>query len=123
MGWQQLLLIALSVIVVSIAVIVGINFINARAEQANKDRIVSDCTNLGEIAQQYYKKPGSMSEKANTFAGWAIPTGLDSTNNGKYTVSGLSAIYATITGTPLASDYNWKVIIIVTPNSISTTFQ
>jgi hypothetical protein len=64
MGQQQLLLIVLGVIVVGIAVVVGINLFNASAEEANKDGIVSDCTNLGAMAQQYYKKPCRL---VNTF--------------------------------------------------------
>jgi hypothetical protein len=123
MAQQQLLLIVLSVIIVGIAFIVGFNFFNARAEEANKDGIVSDCTNLGAIAQQYYKKPGSLSGAANTFVGWVIPPDLESTDNGTYTISELSHIYATITGTPMVSDYNWTVLLTVTPNLISTTFK
>jgi hypothetical protein len=67
MGQQQLLLIVLGVIVVGIAVVVGINLFNANAEESAKDGIVSDCTNLGAMAQQHYKKPGSMGGGANTF--------------------------------------------------------
>ena len=57
MGQQQLLLIVLGVIVVGIAVVVGINLFNANAESSTQDSIVSQCTNLGAMAQQYYKKP------------------------------------------------------------------
>ncbi len=57
MGQQQLLLIVLGVIIVGIAVVVGINLFNANAEEAAKDGVVSDCTNLGAMAQQHYKKP------------------------------------------------------------------
>jgi hypothetical protein len=60
MGQQQLLLIVLGVIIVGIAVVVGINLFNANAEESTKDGVVSDCTNLGAMAQQYYKKPTSM---------------------------------------------------------------
>ena len=57
MGQQQLLLIVLGVIVVGIAVVVGINLFNANAESSTQDSIVSQCTNVGAMAQQYYKKP------------------------------------------------------------------
>lgn len=57
MGQQQLLLIVLGVIVVGIAVVVGINLFNANAESSAKDTIISEGTNLGALAQQYYKKP------------------------------------------------------------------
>ena len=67
MGQQQLLLIVLGVIIVGIAVVVGINLFNANAEEAAKDGVVSDNTNLGAMAQQYYKKPLSMGGGGNTF--------------------------------------------------------
>ncbi|MDZ7625577.1 MAG: hypothetical protein U5J96_14175 [Ignavibacteriaceae bacterium] len=90
MGQQQLLLIVLGVIIVGIAVVVGINLFNANAEESTKDGIVSDATNLGAMAQQYYKKPTSMGGGGNTFTGWQIPwlwsskVDLDSTAYGMY---------------------------------------
>jgi len=130
MGQQQLLLIVLGVIVVGIAVVVGINLFNANAEESAKDGIVSDCTNLGAMAQQHYKKPGSMGGGANTFDGsgtngvsWAIPTSLVNTANGGYAAV-VGAQLVTITGTPLASNqYTWLVTTTVTPTSISTVIQ
>ena len=87
MGQQQLLLIVLGVIVVGIAVVVGINLFNANATASNRDAVISDLNNLGAMAQQFYKKPASMGGGANTFTGWTIPTGLDTTANGTYTAT------------------------------------
>jgi hypothetical protein len=98
MGQQQLLLIVLGVIVVGIAIVVGINLFNANAVSANRDGVISDLNNLGAMAQQFYKKPASMGGGANTFTGWTIPTGLDSTANGTYTVT-IAAQAVTIVGT------------------------
>ena len=98
MGQQQLLLIVLGVIVVGIAVVVGINLFNANATSANRDGVVSDLNNLGAMAQQFYKKPISMGGGGNTFTGWTIPTGLDSTANGSY-VPSVSATSVTVVGT------------------------
>ncbi len=122
MGQQQLLLIVLGVIVVGIAVVVGINLFNASAEEANKDGIVSDCTNLGAMAQQYFKKPVSMGGGGNDFTDWAIPTGLVATANGTYATVNTAAD-ATITGTPLETAYTWEVETVVTSTSIVTTIQ
>jgi hypothetical protein len=123
MGQQQLLLIVLGVIIVGIAVVVGINLFNANAEEAAKDGVVSDCTNLGAMAQQYYKKPTSMGGGGNTFSDWEIPGtgvagGLDSTANGLYTaVAGVDNVV--ITGTP--HEYDWDVTTTVTSTTIETT--
>jgi len=122
MGQQQLLLIVLGVIIVGIAVVVGINLFNANAEESNKDGIVSDATNLGAMAQQFYKKPLSMGGGSNTFTGWVIPTNLAATANGTY-VETVAAQSVTIVGTPLNPDYTWTVTTTVTPLDITTTIQ
>jgi len=126
MGQQQLLLIVLGVIIVGIAVVVGINLFNANAEEAAKDGVVSDCTNLGAMAQQHYKKPGSMGGGANTFDGsgtngvtWAIPANLVTTANGTYTAT-VGAQQVDLVGDPLETSYGWTVQTTVTPTSIST---
>jgi hypothetical protein len=127
MGQQQLLLIVLGVIIVGIAVVVGINLFNANAEEATKDGIVSDCTNLGAMAQQHYKKPGSMGGGGNTFDGtgvngvaWAIPTNLATTANGTYTAT-VGPQQVDLVGHPLASSgYTWTVETTVTPTQITT---
>ncbi len=123
MGQQQLLLIVLGVIVVGIAVVVGINLFNVNAEEANKDGIVSDCTNLGAMAQQFYKKPTSMGGGGNTFTGWndtwVEATGLDSTANGEYSVTP-GPTQVIITGTP--SEYTWTIVTTVTSSSIVSVY-
>jgi len=123
MGQQQLLLIVLGVIIVGIAVVVGINLFNANAEESTKDGVVSDCTNLGAMAQQYYKKPTSMGGGGNSFVGWEVPGtgvtgGLDSTAYGLYAESGASATQVVITGTP--HEYTWDVTTTVTALNITT---
>ena len=122
MGQQQLLLIVLGVIVVGIAVVVGINLFNANAISANRDAVVSDLNNLGAMAQQYYKKPASMGGGANTFTNWTIPTGLDSTANGTYTIT-VAAQSVTIvgTGTEKGNDKqtNVQATATVTPTAIT----
>jgi hypothetical protein len=131
MGQQQLLLIVLGVIIVGIAVVVGINLFNANAEEATKDGIVSDCTNLGAMAQQHYKKPGSMGGGGNTFDGtgvngvaWAIPLNLVTTANGTYAISNLGPQQVDLVGTPLASSgYGWTVQTTVTPTQITTVIN
>lgn len=122
MGQQQLLLIVLGVIIVGIAVVVGINLFNANAEESTKDGVVSDCTNLGAMAQQYYKKPTSMGGGGNAFTGWVLPGtgvagGLDSTAYGLYTAAP-TAVDVTITGTP--HEYDWTVETTVTATTIIT---
>ena len=122
MGQQQLLLIVLGVIVVGIAVVVGINLFNANATSANRDGVISDLNNLGAMGQQYYKKPTSMGGGGNTFTGWTIPTGLDSTANGTYTKTVAAQTLTLIgTGNEIGTDGTEKVnaTATVTGNSIT----
>jgi hypothetical protein len=121
MGQQQLLLIVLGVIIVGIAVVVGINLFNANAKEAAKDGIVSDCTNLGAMAQQFYKKPVSMGGGGNAFTGFVVPTALAATANGTYAATPNGSVDCVIVGTPLAgSGYTFLVTTTVTPLAINT---
>ena len=121
MGQQQLLLIVLGVIIVGIAVVVGINLFNANAEESAKDGVVSDCTNLGAMAQQYYKKPLSMGGGGNQFDGFTIPANLLTTANGTYQILTAAGDVCQIQGTPTASlNYTWVVTTDVTPTTITS---
>jgi hypothetical protein len=126
MGQQQLLLIVLGVIVVGIAIVVGINLFNASAVSANRDGVISDLNNLGAMAQSYYKKPASMGGGNNTFTGWTLPTGLDSTANGTYnnpapTVAAQSVTIVGV-GTEIGEGGNpVQATAVVSPTTITTT--
>ncbi len=73
MGQQQLLLIALGIIVVGIAVIVGINLFSSSATESNRDQLISILTDLGSNAQVYFKKPVELGGGNRKFKGWKIP--------------------------------------------------
>jgi len=121
MGQQQLLLIVLGVIIVGIAVVVGINVFTAQSEESTKDAIISDCTTLGAMAQQYFRKPTEMGGGGNTFTGWTIPASLATTANGTYSAVAVAAT-VTITGTPLAATgYSWTITTNVTPTNVTSS--
>lgn len=122
MGQQQLLLIVLGVIIVGIAVVVGINVFTAQSEESTKDAIISDCTTLGAMAQQYFRKPTAMGGGGNSFTGWTIPASLDTTANGTYSVNVDNASQVTITGRPLAATgYTWTITTVVTPTNVTSS--
>jgi hypothetical protein len=129
MGQQQLLLIVLGVIIVGIAVVVGINLFNANAEESAKDTIVSEATNLGAMAQQYYKKPTALGGGGNTFTGFGassgnphqfIPVNLLTTTSATYTVTP-SDQTCQITADPIVQEYTWTVTFYVTPTGITAS--
>ena len=132
MGQQQLLLIVLGVIIVGIAVVVGINLFNANAEESAKDTLVSEGTNLGAMAQQYFKKPVALGGGGNSFVGFGVapsggnpgqvlPTNLTNTPAGDWTISTTgTATTIGLTGVPKLIDYNWRIVVTVTPTTINS---
>ena len=94
MGQQQLLLIVLSVIIVGIAVVVGINMFSASAASSNLEAVSNDLLNLASRAQQFYVKPSGLGGGGNSFTGLsADATGLakltpkPTNDNGTYSIS------------------------------------
>lgn len=87
MGQQQLLLIVLSVIIVGISIVVGINMFQASMVEANRDAVLSDLNNLASLALQYYKKPTNLGGGGKSFRGFTIPVNLRQNDNGTFTIS------------------------------------
>ncbi len=94
MGQQQLLLIVLSVIIVGIAVVVGIQMFSASSASSNLEAVTGDLLNLASRAQQFYVKPSGLGGGGNSFsgltantAGIAKLTPKATNDNGTYTVS------------------------------------
>lgn len=125
MGQQQLLLIVLGVIIVGIAVVVGINVFTASSIEANRDAVIADLTNIAAMAQQYYRKPTALGGGGNSFANFSIPTQLNSTANGNYSIStagNAASIAFTGKGTEVVSGTDTvQVTMTVTPQNITTT--
>jgi hypothetical protein len=126
MGQQQLLLIVLGVIIVGIAVVVGINLFNANAESSAQDTMVSEATNIGAMAQQFYKKPVAMGGGGNSFttsngavSNWDIPNSLKTDASGNIFAATPTDTVVNIVGTPNTDNgYSWKVYTTVTPTQI-----
>lgn len=60
MGMQQILLIILSVIIVSISIIGSVGLFKLRAEKANRAAIIQDMHEIAVRAIAYYKTPANM---------------------------------------------------------------
>ncbi len=124
MGQQQLLLIALAVLIVGIAVVVGIDQFSSNSALSNRDAVVNDLANLGSLAQLYYRKAGATGGGGNTFTGWTVPAQLDTTINGTYSAS-VQSQSVTIVGTGNQAGNDGtnpvKVTMVVGPNAITST--
>ncbi len=76
MGQQQLLLIVLTVIIVGIAIIVGINLFITNSVESKRNNIIDECVNLASMAQQFYLKPTALGGGGKKFTGWDVPNQL-----------------------------------------------
>jgi hypothetical protein len=129
MGQQQLLLIVLGVIIVGIAVVVGINLFNANAETSTQDSIVSQGTNIGAMAQQYFKKPTSMGGGGNSFTGFTakvwpnLPNNLTNSTDATWAITSEAADNIVFTATPVETSYGWTVVTTVTAADIISAIQ
>jgi hypothetical protein len=125
MGQQQLLLIVLSVIIVGIVVVVGINMF---AASANLEAVTNDLLNLASRAQQWYVKPSGMCGGGNSFAGMSIYdlTPKPANDNGTYSISTTGTKTSVgITGVGVQDGdrdgTNCTVMVTVKSNSIATS--
>lgn len=84
MGQQQLLLVILGIIIVGIAVMIAIIIYNQKSIESKTDVILNETQYLATLAIQYYKKTKVFGGGEYSYAGWDIPAGLQSTNNGLY---------------------------------------
>lgn len=84
MGQQQLLLIVIGIIVVSIAIWGGLLLFRANAIDSKRNNVTNELVNLASMAQQYYMKPTSLGGGGRNFNGWTIPIELVQTGNGHY---------------------------------------
>jgi len=82
MGHQQLLLIALGVIVVGIAVVVGMDQFSTSAAEANRDALILDLNFISNLARTHYNRPTDIGGGGNSFENFEIPEALVETVNG-----------------------------------------
>lgn len=86
MGSQQLLLLAVGVIIVFGALLFGIDLFVGQAVDRNRDAVINDLYVIAGSAQQYYQKLDSQGGGGGYFSGFEIPTKLTVNANGTYTI-------------------------------------
>ena len=88
MGQSQLLLIVLTVIIVAIAVVVGMQIFSLFSATSNLEAVTNDLLVLASKAQEYFIKPKMMGGGGHSFEGLTMDnlTVLTSNENGEYSV-------------------------------------
>jgi hypothetical protein len=113
MGQQQLVLIVLGLIVISIAIVLGISMFYDNASSSSRDGVVNDLSNFAARAHVFYRKSRALGGGGSSFTG-ITPDDLSNkltgstivTASGTYTISAVSATEITINGKGMDAGYN-----------------
>jgi len=97
MGSQQLLLIAVGVVILGIMVAVGMTMFRDQAASTNRDEVANDLAHYAALARSYYRKSDALGGGGNSFRGLTMLkiTSRPQNDNGTYTLSP-----DPVTGTP-----------------------
>jgi len=121
MGQKQMLLIVLGIIVVAIAVFIGLDLFDSQLENSNRDAVILDLNRISGFANQYFTKSTEQMGGDKSFIGFKIPTSMDSTENGVYTL--VSAQENTLllqgVGTVEVGDEYVTYQMLVRPNNVT----
>ncbi|MBI5471346.1 MAG: hypothetical protein HY961_03275 [Ignavibacteriae bacterium] len=132
MGHQQLLLLTLGVIIVSIASAVGMTMFVDNAVQLNRDAVSNDLVYFATRAMQHYRKPQIFGGGGHSFAALTMrhlvnkvdASGVTRNMNGAYQIvsvpSGNDPLVIKGTGNEVGRDGSSKIVLFmnVWPDSV-----
>lgn len=123
MGQQQLLLVVLSIVLVGIAVVVGINLFTANSIEQKRTEITSEGVQLASAAQMYYRKTVTYGGGGRTFTGWTVPRQYQPTAAGTFsaTVTAQEVIITCIGNEVVTAGVPIEVKVTVHPNEWVST--
>ncbi len=87
MGQSQLLIIAISVLIIGIAIAAGAGFFSNDETEANKRAMVNDINHIAMNAARYYRRIPALGGGGYSFAGYVLPPGYRANLNGTYFAS------------------------------------
>jgi len=90
MGQNQLLIIAISVLIVGIAILAGTGFFQSDDVEANKKAMINDMNHIAMNAVRYYRRIPALGGGGYSFLGYELPGGYQSNLNGRYSAVGVS---------------------------------
>jgi hypothetical protein len=97
MGSQQLLLIAVGLVILGIMIAVGMTMFQDQATSNNRDEMANDLAHFAAIARAYYRRPGVFGGGERSFRGLTLAkiTSRPTNENGTYALAP-----DPVTGTP-----------------------
>ena len=87
MGQSQLLIIAISVLIIGIAILAGTGFFQADNIDANKKAMIDDFHHIAINAVRYHRRILALGGGGYTFNGYVLPGGYRSNLNGIYSTT------------------------------------
>ena len=90
MGQSQLLIIAISVLIIGIAIAAGAGLFSDDETEANKKAMVNDVSHIAMNAVRYYRRIPALGGGGYNYSGFGLAPGFRSNLNGSYSVNALS---------------------------------
>jgi hypothetical protein len=84
MGQSQLLMIAISVLIIGIAILAGAGFFSDDNVDANKKAMINDFHHIAINAVRYYRRIPALGGGGYKYSGFILPGGYRSNLNGRY---------------------------------------
>ncbi len=98
MGQSQLLIIAISVLIIGIAILAGTGFFQSDDLEINKKAMINDINHIAMAARRYYSRPYALGGGNFTYNGFSVPLTYQSNLNGRYSSSVVGPKVLQITG-------------------------
>ena len=98
MGQSQLLIIAISVLIIGIAILAGVGYFQSDDVEANKKAMIDDVHHIAANAVRYYARIPALGGGGSKFDGYVLPRGYQSNLNGHYVITVKSAQVLEVTG-------------------------
>ncbi len=90
MGQSQLLIIAISVLVIGIAILAGTGFFQSDEVEINKKAMINDINHIAMAARRYYSRPYALGGGNFSYGGFVVPSTYQSNLNGRYSATVLT---------------------------------
>ena len=93
-----MLIIAISVLIIGIAILAGTGFFQSDEVEINKKAMINDINHIAQQARRYYSRPYALGGGNYTYNGYVVPLTFRSNLNGSYSVSVLTPKVLQING-------------------------
>jgi hypothetical protein len=120
MGQSQVLVIAVSVLIIGIAILAAVGYFRSHDVAANKHAMINDVNQIAHLSVRYYARPVSLQGGGHSFIGFDVPSNSRSNLNGVYSARVISPTDLEITGVSARDSNNTITAQIDTDGKAST---